>query len=163
MSRPGLNTMQYWRGWELIPMDLFHMQNIYASNVLLYVSRYYICAMIRQGKIQVFLLASLMVYISVSFPLPAPASALDDLIGKAMVTAFEPAPTGPVYLYQERNTCTLFSAWKTNLKITHSGWLNTNLDFSGVRLCEIGNSFVVDLHSYFPCKSRFFFPFHEFL
>ena len=139
------------------------MQNIYASNVLLYVSRYYICAMFGQGKIQVFLMASLMVYISVSFPLPAPASGLDDLIGESMVTAFESAPTGPVYLFQERNTCNLFSAWKTNLKITHPGWMNTYPDFSDVRLCEIGNSFVVDLHSFCPCKSRFFFPFHEFV
>lgn len=119
--------------------------------------------MFGQAKIQVFLLASLMVYISISFPLPAPASALDELHGNATVTVFEPAPDGPVYLFQERNTFSLFSGWKTNLKVTHPGCLDTYLYFSDIRLCEIGNSFVVDLQSFFPCKSRFFFPFHEFL
>ena len=128
----------------------------------MYSGRHYICAMIRQGKIQVFFLASLMVYISVSFPLPAPAGALDDLGGKALVTAIEPAPTSPVYLFQERNSCTFLTAWKTNLKVTHPGWMDTYLYSSDVCLFEIGNSYVVDLHAFFPCKSRFFYPFHEF-
>ena len=95
-----------------------------------------------------------------------------------MVSAFEVAPipekNTPVRFIESLPAATLVlilqkpailvpCGWDPSLKIHGSGFFNLKLYSQDRELTGVGQIFVIDLDSFYPCKSLLIFPFHEFI
>jgi len=114
-------------------------------------------------KIAVHFLAALILFIGAGIPM---VSAFDD--GQIPhenfnVAYIEPFPAAPLFLIQQKPVTLVSTGWETSMKIPGFGFSIQNLHLPNPQLAEIGHVLVLDLNTYYPCKSLLIFPFHDFI
>jgi hypothetical protein len=79
------------------------------------------------------------------------------------VCYIEPLPAAPLILILQKPATFVSAGWESSLKIPGFGFYNLDLRILYPVLTEVGQIFVVDLDSFYPCKSLLIFPFHDFI
>lgn len=114
-------------------------------------------------KISVYMLAMLITYIGMSFPLTLTAEIQTENTGDLRVTWFEQAPAAPVYFIQEKASPVVATGWKTQIRLPGLDLFYDLYQTSEPELTLVRKIYVVDLHRYTPCKSLLLYPFHDFI
>lgn len=109
------------------------------------------------------MLAMLITYIGMSFPLSIPAEINTERAGAAEVTWFEQAPAAPVYYIQEKASPVVAAGWKTQVRLPGLDLFYDFYQTSEPELTLVRKIYVVDLYRYTPCKSVLLYPFHDFI
>ena len=109
------------------------------------------------------MLAMLITYIGMSFPVALPDENHPKPAGSSEVTWFEQAPSAPVYFIQEKASPVVAAGWKTQVRLPG---LDLFFDLYQTRQPELSlvrKIYVVDIYRFTPCKSLLLFPFHDFI
>lgn len=116
-----------------------------------------------QQKIAVYFLAALIFFIGAGLPMVTAYKIAPFQKENASVSFIEPLPAAQLILFQQKTATLLSSGWESSPKIPGFIFFNLNLQIQNPELTEVGQIFVVDLDSFYPCKSLLLFPFHDFI
>lgn len=116
-----------------------------------------------QQKIAVYFLASLILFIGAGLPMVSAFEVAPFPKEDTSVSYIEPMPTAPLILILQKPATLVCSGWESSLKIPGLGFYNLNLYIPSPVLTAVGQIYVVDPDSYYPCKSLLIFPFHDFI
>jgi hypothetical protein len=116
-----------------------------------------------QQKIAVYFLAALIFFIGAGMPMFSAFEVAPIPKENTKVRYIEPLPAAPLILFQQKPASLVTSGWESSLKIPGFLYFNLNLHLENPELTKVGQIFVVDLDSFYPCKSLLIFPFHDFI
>lgn len=116
-----------------------------------------------QQKIAVYFLAALIFIIGSGLPRVFAFELAPIPKEDTTVSFIEPQPAAQLILFQQKPATLLSSGWESSPKIPGFVFFNPDLQIQNPELTEVGQIFVVDLDSFYPCKSLFLFPFHDFI
>jgi hypothetical protein len=116
-----------------------------------------------QQKIAVYFLAALILFIGAGLPMVSAFEVAPFPKEDSSVSYIEPLPAAPLILILQKPATLVSTGWESSLKIPGFGFYNLNLHILYPELTEVGQIFVVDLETFFPCKSLLIFPFHDFI
>ncbi len=117
----------------------------------------------KQQKIAVYFLAALILFIGAGMPVVSAFEVAPIPKENTSVSYIEPLPATPLILFQQKPATLVSSGWESSPKIPGFLFFNLNLHLQNPELTEVGQIFVVDLDSFYPCKSLLIFPFHDFI
>jgi hypothetical protein len=116
-----------------------------------------------QHKIAVYFLAALILFIGAGIPMVSAFEVAPIPKENTRVSYFEPLPAAPLILIQQKPATLVSAGWESYPKIPGFLYFNLNLHLENPDLTEVGQIFVVDFDSFYPCKSLLIFPFHDFI
>jgi hypothetical protein len=116
-----------------------------------------------QQKIAVYFLAALILFIGAGMPMVPALEVAPIPEENTNVSYIEPLPAAPLVLFQQKPATLVSSGWESSPRIPGFEFFNLNLHLQNPELTEVGQIFVVDLDSFYPCKSLLIFPFHDFI
>jgi hypothetical protein len=119
--------------------------------------------MIFRKKISVVMLAMLITYIGISFPLSGTSEFQNAPQEDSRIIRFEQAPPVPVIFIQEKTSPVISAGWKTQIRLPGLDLLSDLYQTRQPDLRLVRKIFVVNLTAYTPCKSILLSPFHDFI
>ena len=117
----------------------------------------------KQQKIAVYFLAALIFFVGAGLPMVSAFEVAPIPKEDTAVCYIEPLPAAPLILFLQKPATLVTAGWETSLKIPGFGVYNLDLRILYPELTEVGQIFVVDPDSYYPCKSLLIFPFHDYI
>jgi hypothetical protein len=116
-----------------------------------------------QQKIAVYFLAALIFFIGAGLPMVTAYKVAPIPKENTSVSFIEQLPVAPLILIQQKPATMVSVGWESSPKIPGFVFFILNLQIHNPELTEVGQIFVVDLDSFYPCKSLLLFPFHDFI